>query len=222
MFAVKMNCYRSSRFALITLASMALWSCLEPPKKRDPSARVTWEDYTPSEMAKWANEFIALGEHGAYARIEEIARHYHPWTGDNQDVNDSLWLLCRAVWGSKPRSGGLGLPPPIFGAMSRPWGSLNPADWPMLPMVVVSNAPFLIPMGISGAGGLPESGLSYLRTCRAHGEFRAAPYSVLSKTEASQALDSLFQSERWARIEWGDISKVSNEEWIRAQVRRMQ
>ena len=217
-----MNCCRPLRLAVIALAFIVLCSCAQPTKKSDSNARVSWDDYTPSEMARWANEYIALGEHGAYAKIEEIARHYHPWTGDNDDVNDSLWLLCRAVWGSKPRSGGLGLPPPIFGAMSRPWGSLNPADWPMLPMVVVSNAPFLIPMGISGAGGLPGSGLSYLRTCRAHGQFRAAPYSVLSKTEAAQALESLFQSERWARIDWGDISREANEEGIRAQVRRMQ
>ncbi len=217
-----MNYCRPLRLAVITLAFMVLCSCAQPAKKRDPNARVSWDDYTPSEMARWANEYIALGEHQAYAKIEEIARHYHPWTADNDDVNDSLWLLCRAVWGSKPRSGGLGLPPPIFGAMSRPWGSLNPADWPMLPMVVVSNAPFLMSVGISGAGGLPESGLSYLRTCRAHGEFRAGPYSVLSKADAAQALESLFQSDRWARIDWGDISREANEEGIRAQVRRMQ
>jgi len=104
--------------------------------------------------------------------------------------NNRVIILCRMLFESNESARR-----PLIGAAVFPGGTTY-SHWPLEPIEIVRNIPFLVVRGYL-LGGLPEPAIDYLEYCELHCEWRDDCYRIPSDSELEVALDELLNSDRW-------------------------
>ena len=108
------------------------------------------------------------------------------WT---KDYNEQLFILCRMLFENKDgfRRPGLGGPVFVYTSVME--------DWPLEPITLVENVPFLIVDGYV-LGGLPESSKSYLQYCYDKCQWSERDYSQSDQDTLNAALGKLLADKK--------------------------
>lgn len=123
---------------------------------------------------------------------------------DFKKEHESVILLCRMLFVAKPESDSLllklgesqfrapRLGQPSFVAVT------NSNDWPLQPIEIVDDVPFLVVVGYSGAGR-PEPAQGYLQYCEKECDWSTTKFGPKTLAEKKKALEKLYVSPRWKK-----------------------
>ena len=125
----------------------------------------------------------AMGKENAQKKLTTMAKH---------DDGVGVIALCRMLFLEKSpttfRAPLLGEPVCV--------GKTDPSCWPLVPIEVIDDIPFLVVKGYK-LSGVPESPSHYLNYCLENCAWREKPYESVSKAAAKAALEKLLASKKW-------------------------
>lgn len=185
--------------AIVTIALAGLAVRLRSERSSLGDCPTLGEDFTPTRLMACANRLIAAGEEQAYRTLRSEAPRGARSSRLREMRAERVILLCRVLY--RPRPSEL-LRGPYWGAPNIPYDSMPASDWPDLPLVLCDDIPFLITTSYLCLGPPPEESCAYLEHCRSNGVFRIPRYPIRSREDQEGALDALFSSERWRRVQW--------------------
>ena len=167
----------------------------------------TYENYSPQQAVKVANQLIALGETEAFSALEKFCQDSD---SKEERLNDTFsgvqktiilaTLLYRNEAKAPTRRGRIG------DCSILPCSAYSEKGWSHLPIDFVDDIPVLLETNCM-LFGEAESALSYLNYCKENGIFRARIYWTPSGKEVSGAIEKLFSSDKWKNLSWESEGK---------------
>jgi hypothetical protein len=142
------------------------------------------ERFKSETFIRLAIQLQALGREKAELRLHEIAR--------NEYTPGMAIILSRMLF--KKRPGEQFTRPSIGGALFM--GGTDYSDWPLEPIELVDDVPFVISRGYFIAGR-PENDDEYVRYCETHADWSDLQYEVPTKQQEQAALAKLVTSPKW-------------------------
>ncbi len=136
-----------------------------------------------------AVELQALPEKDAVARLQSWA--------DSGKHDEPVILLCRMLF--QARTGGEFRRPMLGGPGF--FGGTKLKDWPLEPITIVDDVPFLIVSSYMLAGHAEEAP-SYLKYCLTDTDWTTRRYRALGRTEIASAFDKLLKATPWKLTDW--------------------
>lgn len=125
-----------------------------------------------------------------------IANRKEVLSGWVKEYNEQLFILCRMLFENKDGFRRPGLGGPVFVYKS----DMGMEDWPLEPITLVDNVPFLIVDGYV-LGGLPESSKSYLNYCYEQCQWSKRDYSKTDQDTLNTALNKLLADKKDRLVE---------------------
>ena len=125
------------------------------------------------------------GEDSAIQILEKWAK--------SSDTQFQVILLCRMLF--EPSPGRTFRRPRLGMGMGYPWGSTSD-DWPLDPITIYLNVPFLIAGGYSSIGRA-ETAAEYLIYCRSECQWTKNRYKVMQDKELNAILDKFVAQTNW-------------------------
>lgn len=147
-------------------------------------ASINSGDYTCNSYLELANYIQTFDQTEAIEILKNFAK-----TGKYED---QIIILTKMLFQAKEDSV---LRRPMIGAAGFA-GNTDYEDWPLEPIEIINDIPFLITSGYS-LGGRPESSIMYLEYCIKNGEWTKNNYSVKNIKELKYGLKLLFTSKKW-------------------------
>ena len=132
-----------------------------------------------------AIELQALPKDAAVARLRKWA--------DTHEYDEQVIILCRMLFEPRP---GVEFRRPLLGGPQL-YGGTTMKDWPLEPITVVDDVPFLTASSYMIAGGKPEEGTTYLNDCISTADWTSRKYRVVSHQEVTAAFEKLLKSSIW-------------------------
>lgn len=127
-----------------------------------------------------------MGKEKACGKLVDLAK--------TDDENGQVAILCRLLFskkGKKPfRSPLLGDPICI--------GGTSEGDWPLIPIGIIDDVPFLVVINYNVAG-FPEPSLHYLNHCLKNCEWTKIRFDQINDKIIERALKKLLTSRKWKR-----------------------
>ena len=155
---------------------------------------------TSVDLARVANQFIAIGEARAVEQLKRLGDASGSDLLFESDMREQIGWLCRLIFvptRSRPNRA------PLFGGLSLPWNTMKSADWPFYPLAESKGIFFVLSRGYMLAG-VPEDPRHYLDYCQANGRFRSKALKIPTAAQSAEALRALVASQAWLKIEWND------------------
>lgn len=154
-------------------------------------------DFDPVALIHAVNVLHALGKEKAIT----ILRTYialstsDPGRSEQYDLDEQrVFLVLRLLFVQK--YGKIGMPPLLIGASDVVVSHLN-SSWPLFPIAVVNQIPFLLVSGYT-LGGFPQNPLDHLDYCLQFCQLRHKP--IEPESSSVDAVESLLASERWQTL----------------------
>jgi hypothetical protein len=144
------------------------------------------DQYRVDPYLRVAASLQSIGQERAERLLVSLAR------GEHQ--GDSVFFLCRMLYVPKEKAE---FRRPMIGGAAF-LGGTDYADWPLEPIALVDDIPFLITSGYA-LGGVAELPEDYVRYCIQNCEWNPVPFQPKSKREKKQALEKLLASRKWKR-----------------------
>ena len=149
--------------------------------------------------------YVALATELQSLQKEEAIGRLRKWAV-SQKYDEQVIILCRMLF--EPRPGVEFRRPKLGGPQF--FGKTTMKDWPLEPITVIDDVPFLIVIGYM-LGGVAEQGPSYLNYCLSSANWTTRRYRAVSKEEIAAAFKKLLKStpsnEQQSEWELGLISK---------------
>jgi len=142
--------------------------------------------YRAAPYVAVATELQSLPREEAVARLRQWA--------DSQKYDEQVIILCRMLF--ERRAGGEFRRPGLGGPQF--YGETTTKDWPLEPITVVDDVPFLIVFGYVLAGHA-EDASSYLDYCLAEAVWARRRYHAVNRREIAAALEKLLKFSAWRR-----------------------
>jgi hypothetical protein len=180
---------------------------------------LVWENFDPADLIRAVNALQRLDKQTALSALEA----YHKLATTDRDrqnrydlVDGKIIPITRLLF--VRTDGDPTMPWVLYGAPDV-HVERGDQDWPLFPLIVGEDVPFVLVEGYSGAG-TPESSARHIDYCRAHCQIRRAP---LTPASPLQAAERITRSERWRRL--FAASRIESEEItarfrLRVQARR--
>lgn len=153
--------------------------------------------FNPVALIRAVGGLLPLGKENALAALEAYERlAWAPVGGEQHDSLDDerVFLILRVLF---MRNDGNSVMPPLrIGSPDVPPPE-DPAAFPLFPLAVVEQIPFLLIDGYQ-LGGLPERASEHIRYCREHCRLRPAP--LRPQAPPLDAVEALVQSEAWRAL----------------------
>lgn len=146
------------------------------------------EAFDPAAAIRGVNRLVALGRDAALEELRAQARSVRAGA-----EAAGVIVLCRLAFVPPP---GAALPPLLIGVPDLALPAGTEADWPLFPLALVDDVPFLLVRDYV-LGGLAETPAEHVEACAHAGEARAEP---LRPGSPPAALEELLRSEAWRRL----------------------
>jgi hypothetical protein len=170
--------------------------------------------FNPVALIRAVNGLQSLGKERAVA----VLRTYDKVATANANRREKygldeqrIFLILRLLF--VPEDAASGVPPMLIGEADPP-PPQGDHTWPLFPLVVVDQIPFLPVSGYGFLmGGLPQSPLDHVVYCAQRCRLRDEP--LVPETSPIKAVESLLASEQWERFVPPDRA-----EWFEGMLRR--
>lgn len=149
--------------------------------------------------------YVALATELQSLQKEEAVARLQQWAV-SQKYDEQVIILCRMLFEPRP---GVEFRRPMLGGPQF-FGKTTMKDWPLEPITVIDDVPFLI-VNTYVLGGVAEQGPTYLNYCLSNANWTTRRYRAVSKVEIAAAFEKLLKSippdEQQSKWELGIISK---------------
>jgi hypothetical protein len=161
-----------------------------------------WADFDPNGVAmiRAVNALQCLGKEKALATLEEYLEISSKVQGPFNE--DFIFWIIRVLFEPINLSEQIPFPGILVHLDQRELA--KDAQWPLSPMVIIGDIPFMVGHGFGGSTGIPERPRSHILWARRHGVLRDAPLNPT--TDPRAAVDALLKSHRFKHLGENDRS----------------
>ena len=178
------------------------------------SPRIQGRGFDPVALIRAVNALRMLGKEGA---IEALRTYHELATSDDPSLfrydldEQRVFLIAMLLFVRK--DGVRRMPMLHIGATDLDQRRGNTSEeWPVFPLAIQDDCPFLLVTGYTLTSGLPESPMDYLSYCYSHCKVRRRP--LVPKRSPLESVDRLLASKRSQRL------GIRDEPWRTAMLRQ--
>jgi hypothetical protein len=187
-----MNRLLMAAVTLLCVAPMNVTKAQGGPDSLQDLPDIQTEAFRVDPYIRTAAKLQALGKDKATKTLLHFAK--------NRDRDNQVIVLCRMLFKQK---GQRDFRRPLIGA-AHFLGGTDYENWPLEPIELVDDVPFLITRGYS-LGGRAEPAESYVKYCIQNCDWNNAEFKL--KAEKEKALDKLLASPKW-KAQLDDAEKM--------------
>ncbi len=169
------------------------------PKMRDASRHTlfstTGDQFNPNELMTYANDFVALKSDEQESALRRMAA-----SSSGPEHSLRVFLICRVLFTKE--KGKLPLRPMRLGGSEVPINKVHPTDWPLFPLALMDDIPFLLTQGYVLAG-ITEDPVDYVDYCFKNAQIRTTNFRAKEADGVKTAALRLTEEARFKKL-FGD------------------
>jgi hypothetical protein len=155
--------------------------------------------YKPTPFVALAVELQSLGKDEAIIRLQRWA--------SSKKYDEQVILLCRMLFESRKN---MAFRAPMLGGAGF-YGGTSEKDWPLEPIVIIDDIPFLI-VSDYALFGHAEEAPPYLHYCLSNTDWASRHYHLVSRVDIETAFQKLLKAPLWKRpLNWREVNLLKRQ-----------